>query len=741
MKAFFRLTLIGLLMVAFLAEPEGALAQQKEEPVKVFDASGVELETRMAYTPGQVVIQVDDRHSAYPITIDPLIYPTQKVTALDGAVGDKFGYSIALSGNTALVGAYDISANSDQGSAYVFVRDGTTWTQQAKLNASDGAAGYGFGMSVALSGDTALVGSWTHNVGANREQGSVYVFVRNGTTWSQQAQLTASDGAALDRFGVSVALSGDTALVGSYLDDMGANLDQGSAYVFTRIGTTWGQQAKLTSSSGAAGDRFGSSVALSGDTALVGAYLDDLDAKSNQGSAYVFLRSGSTWSQQTQLTASDGAAGDEFGWSVALSGDTALVGATFDKVGANSKQGSAYVFVRSGASWSQQAQLTASDGAANDYFGVSAALSGDTALVGAVYDDVGVNSDQGSAYIFVRNGITWSQQSQLTASDGAAFDDFGVSVAISGDTALVGADRDDVGSAANQGSAYFYQAYHNDADLAVFVATAGRKIVNPGDTILLTVSVLNYGPSTATEILTNILLPSGLSYVSHTATHGIYVPGNSSWNVGSLHIGKAATLTIQATVDMISVAATSLTFSAQSLACDLDDSNNVASLKLIVKKKERAVNGGFNIYVNTSKIPKYWVASRFTPIDGKDILAVNRKEGWASVRISNATAVVKTLKQTLPMFGGAAGDPFIFSYWVKGKKLPVGGLCRGQVIFYNGAVIVGKKTLDCGLTGTFAYHKRQLAFMAPAAYTKVIIKFTYSKANSMVWFDLVSLLR
>ncbi|MSQ08671.1 MAG: hypothetical protein EXR44_05165, partial [Dehalococcoidia bacterium] len=204
-----------------------------------------------------------------------------------------------------------------------------TWTQQQKLTASDGAANDFFGYSVAVSGDTAVVGAW----GDDSAKGSAYVFTRSGSTWTQQQKLTASDGAAIDYFGYSVAVSGDTAVVGAYGDDS----YKGSAYVFTRSGSTWTQQQKLTASDGAANDYFGGSVAVSGDTAVVGAYGDD----SEKGSAYVFTRSGSTWTQQQKLTASDGAANDFFGWSVAVSGDTAVVGARSD----DSSKGSAYMFV------------------------------------------------------------------------------------------------------------------------------------------------------------------------------------------------------------------------------------------------------------------------------------------------------------------------------------------------------------------------------------------------------------
>ena len=156
----------------------------------------------------------------------------------------------------------DIGANINQGSAYIFTRSGTTWTQQAKLIASDGATNDWFGIGVAIAGDTAIVGSYFDDVGTNVDQGSAYVFVRSGTTWKQQARLTSADGAASDGFGLSVSISGDTAVVGAYNDDIGSNADQGSAYVFTRSGTNWTQQAKLTAADGAAVDWFGYAVMI-----------------------------------------------------------------------------------------------------------------------------------------------------------------------------------------------------------------------------------------------------------------------------------------------------------------------------------------------------------------------------------------------------------------------------------------------------------------------------------------------
>ena len=392
-----------------------------------------------------------------------------KLAADDAAEFDLFGASVALSGTTALVGAiFDDDAGSASGSAYVFERDqggARNWGQVAKLTADDAAEGDRFGESVALSGTTALVGAYLDD-DAGSDSGSAYVFERDqggAGNWGQVAKLTADNAAEDDQFGRSVALSGTTALVGAFRDD-DAGGDSGSAYVFERDqggAGNWGQVAKLTADDAAAGDWFGWSVALSGTTALVGAGLDD-DAGSDFGSVYVFERDqggAGNWGQVAKITADDAAAGDRFGWSVALNGTTALVGAYLDG-DAGSDFGSVYVFERDqgeAGNWGQVAKLTADDAAASDFFGVTVALSGTTALVGAWRDD-DAGSDSGSAYVFERDqggAGNWGQVAKITADDAAAGDEFGTSVALSGTTILVGAlGDDDAGS--GSGSAYVF---------------------------------------------------------------------------------------------------------------------------------------------------------------------------------------------------------------------------------------------------------------------------------------------
>jgi hypothetical protein len=359
---------------------------------------------------------------------------------------DFFGGAVAIRGDTVAVGAFgedsasttvnsaSDEAAADAGAVYVFVRNGATWSQQAYLKASNAGAGDLFGGAVAASGDTVVVGASSEDsasTGVNStpneaapDSGAAYVFVRNGTAWSQQAYLKASNTTAGDNFG-SVAVSGDTVVVGASSEDSGSTgvnstpnesaTDSGAAYIFVRNGTTWSQQAYLKASNTGVLDLFGNAVSVSGDVVVVGAQGEDSsttgvnttpnDAARDAGAAYVFVRTGSAWSQQAYLKASNAGAGDQFGAPLAISGETVAVGARRESsstTGVNSNpneaaelSGAAYVFTRSGAIWSQQAYLKASNTDADDNFGSTIAISGNTIAVGAPFEDsssTGVNS-------------------------------------------------------------------------------------------------------------------------------------------------------------------------------------------------------------------------------------------------------------------------------------------------------------------------------------------------------------
>ena len=364
--------------------------------------------------------------SAQSITEDALLVPG------GASAGDRLGSAVALSGDTALVGANTASPDGElqAGAAYVFVNDGTTWTEQAQLLADDRAPQDSFGIGVALAGETAIVGAF----GSDSNTGAAYVFVRQGTAWTQQAKLVADDGTPDDRFGWSVSISGDTAVVGAPQASPVPGIAPGAVYVFVRAGTEWTQQAKLVPPGPVDQHLFGRSVAVSGDTLVVGAPWSRTSGGANAGSAYLFVRVGAEWTRQPKLVATDSSEGDSFGIGVALAGDTALVGAYFDSHAGGQQAGSAYVFVRGGSAWTQQAKLIASDAAAFDLFGFAVSISEDTAVVGAGYA-----GDSGAAYTYTRLGGAWIQQSKLLMDDSAPGGLVGSSVSVSGRTAVVGA--------------------------------------------------------------------------------------------------------------------------------------------------------------------------------------------------------------------------------------------------------------------------------------------------------------
>jgi hypothetical protein len=451
-----------------------------------------------------------DSMQAAPLTIDPLFILQQKTLATDGAGDAEFGVSVALDGDTLVVGARldSVGGNQQQGSAYVFTRSGGAWTLQQKLTASDGEENDLFGSSLALSGNTLVVGA-PQDYGAFTNQGSVYIFTRSGAVWTQQQKLTAGYGWTYDFFGEAVAISGDTVVVGVRYDDIGADVNEnkGSAYVFTRSGGVWTQQQQLTASDGANEDFFGNSVAVDGDTVVVGAHHDNIGSDVNRGSVYIFTRSGDFWTLQKKLLASNGGYFDMFGSSVAISGDTLVAGAE-NKINIDARHGTVYVFARSGAVWTEQQKLTAGDGGGTDHFGHSVGLSGDTLVVGALYDNIGSNTKQGSAYVFTRSGGVWAEQQKLVASDGAAQDYFGLAVAIDADTVVAGAPRDDIDANSDQGSVYvFFRPTTPPCSTIVLdpqVLPAGAMGVAYSDTLIAT------GASAPYTFVARTELPPGL---------------------------------------------------------------------------------------------------------------------------------------------------------------------------------------------------------------------------------------
>ncbi len=390
----------------------------------------------------------------------------QKLIASDGSMSDNFGISVALYGDVAVIGApYDALSGTDRGSAYIFERSAGVWNETGQLTASVGIDLDRFGVKVAIEGDVIVVGANPSSLAG--DGGKAYVFKKPPSGWTSMTEtaiLTASDRANGDRFGSSLGISGDVILVGAYYDDL-VILDEGSAYLFEKPPTGWismTETAKLTASTNNSQDYFGVSVAIDGDVAIIGEFDDDLSGL-NEGSAYIFEKPSGGWitmNETYKLTASDGSNNDLFGGAVDISGDVVIISAYQDNL-SGTQEGSAYIFEKPSGGWTnmtETAKLTASDAANSNRMGISVAIYDDIAIAGAYQDNL-TGTFRGSAYVFEKPSTGWktmTESAKLIASDGADSDYFGISLDVYDHLILVGAYSDDLATS-DEGSAYIFQ--------------------------------------------------------------------------------------------------------------------------------------------------------------------------------------------------------------------------------------------------------------------------------------------
>ncbi len=383
-----------------------------------------------------------------------------KMIAADGKTQDSFGTAIATNGNIMVVGA---SGNDDKaisaGAAYIFEHTPIGWLFTKKLTASDAAADDHFGISVAVDGTSVVVGANGSDVSGS-DSGAVYIFERNeggANNWGETQKLSANDGGIDEFFGYSVDISGDTIAVGAPLDD-DKGLLSGSSYIFERKAGNWQQTQKLTASDGAIADSFGIALALNQDKMVVGAWGDD-DKGEGAGAAYIFERNGESWQQVEKLLASNGKADDSFGYSVDISKGIVVVGSWGNDF-SGTDSGLVYVFEQIQGNWKQTGKLIANDTEEFDAFGISVAVSGNKIVVGASgKNDKGNYS--GAGYVFVRaqgNSKNWQQIKRLVAADGAARDFFSDPITISGNTIVAGASVDD-DNGKDSGSVHIYKLF------------------------------------------------------------------------------------------------------------------------------------------------------------------------------------------------------------------------------------------------------------------------------------------
>jgi hypothetical protein len=393
---------------------------------------------------------VDRTAAAAPLS--PLAWPEQKVIASNGQPHDAFGQSIGLSGTTALIGAVDV--NDWEGAIYVFTQTGGVWTEGQEFMADDGAPGdqATFGTAIMIDGDTAVIGALGATVDGHPNAGAAYVFRQTGGTWSQVAKLVASDPADNNYFGQAAAISGDNIVVGAYGATVDGNVLQGAAYVYSNIGGTWTFVKKLVADDAVGGEFFGRSVAMSGTRALAGAPYAGVDGTPARGAVYMFDGSTSDWTQSGKVVADSGDPGDAFGFSLAATPTHMVVGAN----GSNGAKGGAFVFADEGGGWEQLARLVADDGVAGDDMGYAVAIDATTVIVGADRAQIGGDTQQGAAYVFAQSGDAWPQTEKLVSSDSQTDMFYGAYVALSDATALVGVPYATVDGDLVRGAAYFY---------------------------------------------------------------------------------------------------------------------------------------------------------------------------------------------------------------------------------------------------------------------------------------------
>ena len=799
--------------------------------LRAVDANGQEISASLVYSSGQIAIQVDDQAAAYPITVDPLIFVENELVALDNQMFDYLGYSVAVSGDTAVVGApgHQGAPGTGLGAAYIFLHQGGTWVPQAELSASDGHAGDMFGISVAISGNTAVIGAFHHN----GNKGEAYIFVQPAGGWvdsTETASLNSSNGAAGDYFGFAVAISGDVAIVGAYQHAGGA----GQACVFVKPAAGWASAFEtgiLSPSNGIAGDYFGYSVAISGDTAIIGSPAHN----SKIGAVYLFLKPAGGWTTNNEtaiLTALNGVANDTFGGSVAIAGDTAVIGASGYLTG----RGIAYVFVKPDLGWAtgtQNANLSASDGVAGDNFGSSVAVSGTTILIGAWLH----NTSHGEAYLFVKPAGFWATTNVstiLTASDGANGSQFGCSVAISGSSVFVGA----MNHNHNTGAAYVYFPYRSeDLGVAAYSNNLSPHVVQ---TVTFTVTVQNYAATPSPDVMVSAPLPPGFSLVSAASALGSYDPLTGDWTIASLGPNVMATLYLHANVTF-AAGGTTPVFTAALLGGDPNPANNVSTLALNpvpvlgfnfisvtfpgqliqTTSPEQTVsvtnvtlgsltfgtlaapagfvlstntcgghtlastatcfisvqfkpssagsysanltfpvtspaasvslplkgtglagtqlltNASFETDANHDHVPDGWVKAGtwVTGTDGQDCTV--HHTGKCSIKFTGTNAI-KSLTFTINKTG-AIGDDFLLSVWRRATSIPSGSTLDAKVTVYSGSTIKATKTITLPV-GTYAtFTQSSLPFTMTTSYTKLVVTLEYKGASGTLWFDDASL--
>ncbi len=478
-----------------------------------------------------------------------------RILASDPSSVAEFGTSVAVYGDTLVLGAPSAldTQNEQGGAVYIYVRVGAGWSFQSKLTQPDPSINPRFGTSVAIEGNTLVIGA-PNDIASSTNRGSVYVFLRDGSNWTMQQKLIPSDGRRGFAFGSAVAVGGNVIAVGAFRGEVNG-VERGSAYVFTNTNSTWVETTTLTDTTGG---EFGSSISVSGNTIVVGSRYGGVNF-SGTGFAYVYVRDANAWPLQARLIAADTAYGDRFGSDVEIDGDTLLIGADDNAAaGGVVRVGAAYVFTRTNGTWTEKQKFAVSSPKYGQ-FGASVGISGDKLIIGDSRVEVNGQSSQGAAYVFVKNGPTWSLQNRLTASDGKVADFLGTDVAIEGNKFFVGAPGVDLGQFPNEtnnaGAVYFFIQSPLPPDLRSSVDTGFSNSDNITNNQNLIFDINGVTPGAVVELLRNGIVVNSGTATQATLTLSDTPMANSTYQYTTRQIngGEVSSLsdTVSVTIDTV----------------------------------------------------------------------------------------------------------------------------------------------------------------------------------------------
>lgn len=688
------------------------------------------------------------------LSITPLLaavdlLPTQKLVPPIGADEDAYGWAVALDGDTLMVGTpYDITEADNAGAVYVYTWNGTTWVFAQQLTTSDAAAEDDFGIAIALEGDTAMISSILED-----EAGAVYVFERDGGVWGQTQKLVPDDNAADDLFGISIALEGDLALIGAPGDTqpgLPIPLKDGSFYAYERIEGTWTQQDRIVATTDPK-NALGASVILDGTTGYVGAVLDGPTEFDRPGAVYIYEYAAGELTEIDKVTASDGALGDLFGASIRVLDDRLLIGAPGD-----GGTGSVYTYSFVTDTWVEGDKIAAPDPLTYSSFGASMAMDGDTLLVGApnempLPDGTLPGTEPGAAYLFTLVNDVWTQQYTLTA-DNTDADYFGLSVALEGNAAIVGAFGDNKGNK-RTGAVHAFALNTNTAPVNTVPADgASMTLINQPTQFFKTepdhaVSIAD--ADSASEPLMVMLQSTNGTLTLSQITNLTFIAGDGTDDSGMTFTGAKSDinkglngLEFQPDNNFSGDATITVTTNDQGYVGIGGPLEDVDAFTVAVEDAVELVkNGGFEkARGSNQKLPANWTAKQLDNTDRRQCNTATKTFAYrlkCAFRFTGAQGRNPNLTQTITA-ALPSGDTLVLSAYINQKKVLAGRVIRATVKYTDNSTDKLNIVLAAGNSG--GYQRIEQSLLLPNDVKSVKILINYPKKSGNFTIDEVSLL-